>query len=189
MGFEDGQGLGQIIGACAPVYDKSESESTGVSIMFGVICVSIHKDTWEGYSDHALVMTQIEEADKQCPKTSLSEEQMEVVRGRMYLAKSCVVSDGEAASAMVGAVVGALVGLALVGMGLRMGCKKKVGPGTKPRSAEKPPAPQQVQPTAQRAQPVYMAQAQPQPVMGVHPAQVVAQGQVIAPPPAYHIGV
>merc|ERR1712070_34751 len=87
--FEDGQGLGQIIGACAPVYDRAESESTGVSTMFGVICVSIHKDTWEGYTDHAAVMTAIEAADKQCPVRSLTEAQMAVVRGRMHNGQSC----------------------------------------------------------------------------------------------------
>ena len=77
-----GQGLGQIMGACAPVYDRAAPDETGVSIMFGVICVSIHKDTWVGYSDHVSVKTAIETADAQCPVSTLTQDQMEVVRGR-----------------------------------------------------------------------------------------------------------
>ena len=86
--FEDGQGLGQIIGACAPVYDRAASAETGVSIMFGVICVSIHKDTWVGYSDHVSVKAAIETADAQCPVSTLTQDQMEVVRGRFVFRSS-----------------------------------------------------------------------------------------------------
>jgi len=193
--FEDGQGLGQIIGACAPVYDRAASAETGVSIMFGVICVSIHKDTWEGYSDHAAVMNAIKTADAVCPAKSLSETQMEVVRGRFEGSRTCQSVADEAEkkrNIAIGAGVGGVLAVMLFVACIYCHCCKKKKKDEAPK-----PAPQQP-PTAyiiQVPQPVPAQAPQPAPAVAVVPAQRLevalesAAPAPSAPPPSYEQSV
>jgi len=87
--FEDGQGLGQLSGACKAVYDRSREQKEGVAVLFGVICQAIHKSTWEGFPDNYEVMQSIVANNKECPRLELSESQLEILRGRISASAQC----------------------------------------------------------------------------------------------------
>jgi uncharacterized protein YegL len=121
--YEDGQGLGQVMAACSPVYDRAQTAAAGVSIMFGVICTSIHKDRWTSYPDAAATMSAIETQDALCPSLNLSPDQMEIIRSRFENGKSCKASTSEAET-VIGAAVGGVVGVVVLAIAAWYLCRK-----------------------------------------------------------------
>jgi len=87
--FEDGQGLGQIAGACQAVFDRTKEAEVGVAVLFGVICKSIHRDTWEKHSDSSSTWAKITTSNAVCPKLSLSNTQLEYIRGKISPKAKC----------------------------------------------------------------------------------------------------
>jgi hypothetical protein len=91
---KDGQGLGQLAGACVPLYDRAQSSKAGVSILFGVVCTSIAKPTWDRLKDSGSVWGQIQSAQKgQCYHLDITPERMQLIRGLMPGAQMCKSSD------------------------------------------------------------------------------------------------
>lgn len=109
--FEDGQGLGQIGGACAPVFDRKRSDDEGISVLFGVICPSISKAMWDGLPGAADEWARIEAEDRECPHYEFTEERLEIVRAKVGPESMCSVSGGDGAlsgGAIAGIVIGAI---------------------------------------------------------------------------------
>lgn len=92
--FEDGQGLGQIAGACQAVFDRTSGKAEGVNVLFGVICQSIHKSTWDKFSDAATVWGEMSTQNKKCADLSLSSGQLEILRGQISSSSVCANSIG-----------------------------------------------------------------------------------------------
>lgn len=91
--FEDGQGLGQLAGACVPLYDRLRSTAE-VSVLFGVLCTSIAKPTWDSFGDSGSVWAQIEsEQKRQCFQLDITEERMQLIRNLMPGAQICSSND------------------------------------------------------------------------------------------------
>jgi hypothetical protein len=173
--FEDGQGLGQIMAACTPVYDRAQTVETGVSIMYGVICVGIHQDTWNAYSDAAVTMQSIEAKDAECPAKSMSSDQMELIRSRFENGKSCKALDSKGGSAMVGIAIGGLLGLAVLAFAANKYIRSK-------RAAVKPSAPSPPSQSAPIVQGRVIAMPNQQMAgAGFQPNQQVRQGATIMP--------
>jgi Mg-chelatase subunit ChlD len=114
--FEDGQGLGQIASACAPVYDKSKTAETGVAILFGVICTAIHKHTWDSFPDAVAVWDEIQQADSTCPVVDLKSSQLEFLRGYMNSAEKCTEEEGLLSEDERNLAIGAAVGVFVLGL-------------------------------------------------------------------------
>jgi len=128
--FEDGQGLGQIAGVCAPVFDRTKSAETGVAILFGVTCSSISKGTWDNFTDSKAVWAQIEKDDAQCPQLYLNDDMLEIVRGRVSKESTCAGNDfddvGDAAKDdKLNLIVGVVASVLVVAVLVSCMCKHK----------------------------------------------------------------
>lgn len=109
--FEDGQGLGQIAGACGAVYDRRKSAREGIAHLFGVVCVSIAKPTWDAFADGARVWAEVQAKDRQCPSLSFGGAKLELIR-RHQFGEASACGAGSPGADAGGVAVAAAVGVA-----------------------------------------------------------------------------
>jgi len=123
--FEDGQGLGQLAGACSPVFDRTRSAKTGVAILFGVVCSAISRAAWDAYGDGPAVWAGLGAASRRCPSVFLTEEKLEIIRARVSAASVCAASSSGDHDDTRNLIVGVVATAAVVALALFCVCKSK----------------------------------------------------------------